>query len=80
MRDRQAAKRIAMRLDRLAYGLMGDAKPVGEGVMELRIDHRPGYRVYYVQRGAVLVILLHGGDKSSQKRDIDKAQQIARQL
>jgi putative addiction module killer protein len=61
-------------------GHFGDVAPVGEGVSELRIFYGPGYRVYFVQRGPVVVVLLSGGDKSSQKEDIAKAKEIARQL
>lgn len=62
---------------RMEAGLLGDVRPVGGGVSELRVDHGPGYRVYFAQRGARLVILLCGGDKGSQKRDIAKAQALA---
>jgi len=78
--DRRAAERIAQRIVRLQAGLIGDAKPVGGGVAELRIDHGPGYRVYFVQRGAVLIILLCGGDKRSQSRDIVRARALAEEL
>jgi putative addiction module killer protein len=78
LRDDQAKVRILRRLDRLAAGNPGDVKPVGEGLSELRIDHGPGYRVYFIQRGAVLVLLLCGGDKKSQNRDIEKAKSLAR--
>ena len=69
---------IAVRIDRLAFGLAGDARPVGGGVSELRIDHGPGYRVYFIQRGKTLILLLCGGDKSSQPTDIRRALQMAR--
>lgn len=80
LRDRQARARIDARIRRLSLGNAGDARPVGEGVSELRIDHGPGYRVYFVQRGATLVILLAGGDKSTQAQDIKHAIQLARGL
>lgn len=79
LRDRQAKARIAARLDRLAMGNPGDVKPVGEGISELRITYGPGYRVYYIQRGKVLVVLLCGGDKSTQSRDIERAKMLASQ-
>lgn len=79
IRDRSAKARIEARLDRLALGNPGDVRPVGEGVSELRISYGPGYRVYYMQRGKVLVILLCGGDKSTQDRDITQAKALARQ-
>lgn len=77
LRDRRAVVRIAARLDRLAAGNPGDAEPVGEGVSELRINYGPGYRVYFIQRGLVLVILLCGGDKSTQSKDIKQAKVLA---
>lgn len=80
LRDIRARARIAARIDRLAFGLMGDVKPVGGSVSELRIDYGPGYRVYFTRRGGELVILLCGGDKSSQGRDIAKAKEMAAQL
>jgi putative addiction module killer protein len=80
LRDGIARKRIGARIDRLSFGNFGDVKPVGEGVSELRLDFGPGYRIYFVQRGDVLVILLCGGDKSSQVRDIAKAKQMAQEL
>ena len=80
LRDRQAAARIRIRVDRLALGLFGDVKPVGEGLSELRVDYGPGYRVYFVQRGPVLIILLCGGDKTSQANDIGKAKLLAKDL
>ena len=78
LRDGQARIRILRRLDRLAAGNPGDVKPVGEGLNEMRIDYGPGYRVYFVQRGAVLVLLLCGGDKKTQDRDIRFAKALAR--
>jgi putative addiction module killer protein len=78
--DRRAAERIAQRIVRLQSGLIGDAKPVGGGISELRVDYGPGYRVYFVQRGMVLIILLCGGDKRSQSRDIVRARTLAEEL
>jgi putative addiction module killer protein len=80
LRDRQARVRIQSRIDRLALGNPGDVKPVGEGVSELRIDYGPGYRVYFVQRGNTVIVLLAGGDKRTQDRDIHTALQLARNL
>jgi putative addiction module killer protein len=80
LRDREARARINTRIRRLSLGNPGDVKPVGEGVSELRIDYGPGYRVYFVQRGEALVILLAGGDKRTQDRDIKTALELARQL
>lgn len=80
LKDKQGQKRIAQRLVRLEAGLFGDAKSVGDGVSELRIDVGPGYRVYFTRRGNTLVILICGGDKSSQSRDIAKAKQMAKEL
>jgi putative addiction module killer protein len=80
LRDRKAVARIKSRIDRLQIGLLGDVKPVGEGVSELRIDYGPGYRIYFVQRGRELVILLAGGDKRTQKRDIERARELAQML
>ena len=80
LKDRRAKARIQARIDRVEMGHFGDVEPVGEGVSELRIFYGPGYRVYFVQKDAVVVILLSGGDKSSQKADIAKAKEIARQL
>ncbi len=78
LKDRRAVGLIFARLDRLAYGHAGDAESVGDGVSELRIHYGPGYRVYFQQRGAALVILLGGGYKSSQARDIRKARALAK--
>ena len=78
--DRRARARIQARIDRIEMGNFGDVAPVGEGVSELRIFYGPGYRVYFVQKNSVVVILLSGGDKSSQQSDIAKAKEIAAQL
>lgn len=77
LKDRRAKARIQMRIDRLALGNPGDVEPIGEGLSELRIDYGPGYRVYFLQRGDVLIVLLCGGDKRTQKQDIQKAKAIA---
>lgn len=80
LRDRRAKVRIQARIDRLEMGNFGDVAPVGEGVSEMRIFYGPGYRVYFVQKGSVVVVLLCGGDKGSQSADIAKAKDIAKQL
>lgn len=80
LRDRRAKARIQARIDRLELGHFGDVAPVGEGVSELRIFSGPGYRVYFMKRGSVAVILLSGGDKNTQDSDIVKAKEIAKQL
>jgi putative addiction module killer protein len=80
LRDRQARARIMVRIDRLALGNPGDVRPVGAGVSELRVDWGPGYRVYFVRRGEALIVLLAGGDKRTQARDIETAQMLARSL
>jgi putative addiction module killer protein len=80
LRDRQARARVDARIRRLSLGNPGDVKPVGEGVSELRIDYGPGYRVYFVQRGKTLIVLLAGGDKRTQHRDINTAIALARGL
>jgi putative addiction module killer protein len=78
LKDRQALARIAARIDRLAMGNPGDVKPIGDGLSEMRVDVGPGYRVYYMQRGKIVIVLLCGGDKSSQDRDIEQAKQLAK--
>ncbi|MDX2097790.1 MAG: type II toxin-antitoxin system RelE/ParE family toxin [Leptolyngbyaceae cyanobacterium bins.59] len=80
LRDRQAKTRIDIRIRRLSMGNLGDVKPVGQGVSELRIDYGPGYRVYFIQRGETLIILLAGGDKRTQERDIKTALGLAQDL
>jgi putative addiction module killer protein len=80
LRDRNAQARIVKRLMRIRLGNLGDAKPVGAGISELRIHYGPGYRIYFVQRGAVLVVLLCGGDKGTQNADIEQAKRIAESL
>lgn len=79
MRDRRAAARVQVRLDRLAQGNFGDAKAVGAGVSELRIDYGPGYRLYFMRSGQLVIVMLCGGDKANQKRDIESAQALAKQ-
>jgi putative addiction module killer protein len=79
LRDEQARARINVRIKRLALGNPGDVRPVSAGVSELRIDYGPGYRVYFAQRGEAFVLLLCGGDKRTQDRDIREAQSINRQ-
>ena len=80
LRDLRARARIQARIERLAAGNPGDVRPVGEGVSELRLDYGPGYRVYYKQRGRSLIILLAGGEKSTQAKDIKAALSLARGL
>lgn len=80
LRDIQGRARILIRIERLAAGLFGNVKPVGEGVSELRIDCGPGYRVYFKKQGRDIIILLAGGDKSTQNRDIKTALRLARSL
>lgn len=80
LRDLRARARVQVRIERLASGHAGDAKPVGEGVSELRIDYGPGYRVYFTKRRTAVVILLAGGDKRTQAADIKAALRLARSL
>jgi putative addiction module killer protein len=77
LKDANAIVRIVARIRRMELGNPGDAKSVGKGVMEMRIAYGPGYRVYYAHRGAVIVILLCGGDKRTQRQDIKRAQALA---
>ncbi len=80
LRDIRARARILVRIERLAGGNPGDVKPVGEGISELRIDYGPGYRVYYKKQGGKVIILLAGGDKRSQSKDIKTALTLANNL
>ncbi|MEP2827772.1 type II toxin-antitoxin system RelE/ParE family toxin [Parvibaculum sp.] len=80
LKDTKARARILVRIDRLALGNPGDVKPVGQGVSELRISYGPGYRVYFTGRGETLLLLLCGGDKGSQRRDIAEALALARRI
>ena len=77
LRDPRARARIQMRILRLGLGNPGDVRPMGDGLSELRIDYGPGYRVYYLQSGRLLAVLLCGGDKRTQQADIDKARRLA---
>lgn len=79
LRDRRASARIRQRLARLEQGHVGDAKSVGDGVSELRIDYGPGYRVYFMRSGSIVIVLLCGGHKGNQGRDIEDAKRIARE-
>ncbi len=80
LKDIHARARIMVRIERLSSGNPGDVKPVGEGVSELRVNYGPGYRVYYKQQGKQFIILLAGGDKRTQNKDIKSAQRLARNL
>lgn len=77
LRDREAFDRISTRLRRVSNGNFGDVRPVGEGVSELRIDYGPGYRIYFIRRGMTVIVLLCGGDKDTQSRDIELAKRVA---
>jgi putative addiction module killer protein len=77
IKDERIRALIASRLDRLAFGHAGDVKPVGGGISELRIDHGPGYRIYFMKRGNTIIILLCGGDKNTQTKDIQTAKRLA---
>jgi len=80
LKDANAVVRIAARIRRLELGNLGDVKPVGEGVSELRIDYGPGYRIYFILQGNTVVILLCGGDKRTQNKDIRTAKQMAKEV
>lgn len=77
LKDARTAAKIAQRIVRLQSGLLGDVKPVGGGVSELRIDYGPGFRLYFVRKGKALIVLLCGGDKGTQKADIRQAKELA---
>jgi putative addiction module killer protein len=77
LKDERTRILIAARLDRLSFGLAGDVEPVGQGVSELRIHHGPGYRIYFQKRGNMIIVLLCGGDKSTQAKDIKAAKRLA---
>ena len=80
LKDGMTHRRLARRLEKAQKGNLGDVKPVGDGVSELRVDLGPGYRVYFVQRGGHLVVVLAGGNKSTQTRDIQRAKQLAKEI
>ena len=80
LKDKRAKARIDVRIRRVSLGNFGDVSPVGKGISELRIDYGPGYRVYFIQHGNTLVILLCGGDKSTQAKDIQQAHRLAQSL
>ena len=80
LRDTRARARVLVRVERLAAGNPGDVRPVGEGVSELRIDHGPGYRVYFKKLGRTIIVLLAGGDKRTQSDDVKRALRLARNL
>jgi putative addiction module killer protein len=80
LRDEKAQKHVLARIRRISLGNFGDVKPVGKAVSEIRIDHGPGYRLYYMRRGATIVLLLIGGDKRSQKQDIERALAMAEEI
>ncbi len=77
LKDANAVARIVARIRRMELGNPGDSKSLGEGLMEMRVDYGPGYRIYFVQRGAAIVLLLCGGDKRNQQRDIERARRLA---
>jgi putative addiction module killer protein len=80
LRDPTARAKVLIRLRRIALGNPGDVRPVGSGISEMRVDYGPGYRVYFTQRGALLILILCGGDKTTQQRDIERAREIVARL
>jgi putative addiction module killer protein len=80
LRDRRAAARITSRIQRMVNDYFGDVKSIGDGVSEMRIEYGPGYRIYYTRRGRTVYVLLCGGDKSTQSRDIRIARQLAKEI
>lgn len=80
LRDARAHQRVVARIRRIELGNAGDAKSVGDGVSEMRVDYGPGYRLYFVRMGSTVVMLLCGGDKSTQARDIAKAKEMAKEI
>lgn len=80
LKDTKAKAKIEVRIRRMETGILGDIKPVGEGVSETRIHYGPGYRLYFCQRGEVVIVLLCGGDKSTQSKDIERAKEIKKCL
>ncbi|HRD28163.1 MAG TPA: type II toxin-antitoxin system RelE/ParE family toxin [Caulobacter sp.] len=80
LRDRTARAIILRRIDRIAVGNFGDVKAMGGGVSELRVNHGPGYRIYFVRRGETLVVILCGGDKGSQSKDVARAKALAQEI
>jgi putative addiction module killer protein len=80
LRDPATSSRIITRITRLELGLFGDVKPIGNGVSELRMDFGPGYRMYFKRHGQTIILLLCGGDKKTQKRDIERAKQLAKEI
>lgn len=80
LKDRRGALKIASRIDRIPYGNFGDVKPVGGGVSELRVHFGPGYRVYFTKEGNTIVIILCGGSKKTQSKDITKAKELAKNI
>ncbi len=80
LRDKAAYRRIVLRLNRIEYGLLGDVKALGGGLSKIRVDHGPGYRIYFCRRGEAILLLLCGGDKGSQSRDVARARKMMEAL